>query len=213
MSGPLISRAKYELMQRLARFSGVRRATMAWARRGVLPDIQANAADPVHASADLQTILADLQRDGLAPRLVLRPDAVADILQWAAHTPCYAYENPAHGFLCGQRLQAEAVLGKPILKAVYFNAEQGSQAMRALCDSPTVHAIARAYLGAGAQLVSRQLWWTFPTDADEKTRKKAAHFYHRDIDDWAFLKFFFYITPVQQNNSSHHFVLQSHQPN
>ena len=60
--------------------------------------------------------------------------------------------------------------------------------------------------------MSRQLWWTFPTQADEKTRKKAAHFYHRDIDDWAFLKFFFYITPVQAGDGSHHFVLRSHRP-
>jgi hypothetical protein len=49
-------------------------------------------------------------------------------------------------------------------------------------------------------------------NADEKTRKKAAHFFHRDIDDWAFLKFFFYITPVQQGDGSHHFVVQSHRP-
>lgn len=215
MSGPLLSRASYELMQRIARFSGVRRAAMARSRRGPVAapaSLPPGAQDPVQTSAGMAEILADLERDGLAPRLALRPEVVADIQRWADHTPCYAYENPAHGFLPRQRTQAEAALGQPILKAVYFHPEQGCDAMRAVCESPTVQAIARAYLGAGAQLVSRQLWWTFPTDADEKTRKKAAHFYHRDIDDWAFLKFFFYITPVQQGDGSHHFVLQSHRP-
>jgi hypothetical protein len=215
MSGPLLSRASYEVMQRIARFSGVRRAAMASARRRSMPQPATPApegADPVQASAGIADILADLERDGLALRLALRPAAVAEILHWSGHAPCYAYENPAHGFLPAQRSQAEAVLGRPILKAVYFNPEQGCAAMRALCDSPTVHAIARAYLGGAAQLVSRQLWWTFPTDADEKTRKKAAHFFHRDIDDWAFLKFFFYITPVQPGDGAHHFVLQSHRP-
>ena len=196
MSGPFLSRASYEVMQRIARFSGVRRATMARSRGGAVP----------------AAILADLERDGLAPHLALRPAVVADIQRWADSTPCYAYENPSHGFLPQQRTQAEAALGRPILKAVYFNPDQGCAAMRAVCESPQVHAIARAYLGAGAQLVSRQLWWTFPTQADEKTRKKAAHFYHRDIDDWAFLKFFFYITPVQAGDGSHHFVLRSHRP-
>lgn len=215
MSGPLLSRASYEFMQRLARFSGVRRATMARARSGAVPSDQplsTAAADPVQASAGTATILADLERDGLAPHLHLRPDVVADIQRWADSHPCFAYENPAQGFLPAQRPQAEAALGRPILKAVYFNPDQDCAAMRALCDSPQVHAIAQAYLGADARLVSRQLWWTFPTQADEKTRKKAAHFFHRDIDDWAFLKFFFYITPVQAGDGSHHFVLRSHRP-
>jgi hypothetical protein len=214
MSGPLLARASYEFMQRIARFSGVRRATMARARQGKPADgpLPTAAADPVQASASTAAMLADLERDGLAPHLHLRPEVVAEIQRWADGTPCFAYENPAHGFLPQQRTQAEAALGRPILKAVYFNPEQGCAALRAVCDSPQVHAVAQAYLGAGAQLVSRQLWWTFPTDADEKTRKKAAHFFHRDIDDWAFLKFFFYITPVLQGDGSHHFVLQSHRP-
>ena len=215
MSGPLLDRARYELMQRIARFSGVRRMAMARSRAAAGPAhaLPPNAAaDPVQAGAGLSAILSDLERDGLAPHLQLRPELVADIRRWADASPCHAYENPAHGFLPRQRAQAEAALGRPILKAVYFNPEQGCAAMQAVCASPLVHAIARAYLGAGAQLVSRQLWWTFPTQADEKTRKKAAHFYHRDIDDWAFLKFFFYITPVQQGDGSHHFVLQSHRP-
>lgn len=213
MSGPLLSRARYELMQRVARFSAVRRAAMAWSRRraGAMPPAP-QVDDPVQASGDIGQMLAELQRDGLSPRLQLRGEVVQQILHWAADNACYAYENPAHGFLPAQRLQAEAVLGRPILKAVYFNADQACAAMRALCASPLVHRIAQAYLGPGAQLVSRQLWWTFPTDADEATRKKAAHFFHRDIDDWAFLKFFFYITPVLQGDGSHHFVLQSHRP-
>jgi len=215
MSGPLLSRASYELMQRVARFSGVRRATMARARQQParpLPGLPAGVDDPVLASAGVPQILADLEADGLAPRLALRPEVVAAVQRWADATPCYAYENPAHGFLPAQRTAAEAALGKPILKAVYLRPEQGCDAMRAVCDSPTVHAIARAYLGPGAQLVSRQLWWTFPTQADEKTRKKVAHFFHRDIDDYAFLKFFFYVTPVQPGDGSHHFVLRSHRP-
>lgn len=215
MSGPLLQRASYELMQRIARFSGVRRATMARARQQPaqpLPALPPGMADPVLASAGLPQILDDLERDGLAPRLTLRPEVVADVLDWAAQHPCYAYENPAHGFLPAQRQAAEVALGQPILKAVYFNPHAACPTMQAVCGSPTVHAIARAYLGPGAQLVSRQLWWTFPTQADEKTRKKAAHFFHRDIDDWAFLKFFFYITPVQQGDGSHHFVLRSHRP-
>jgi hypothetical protein len=215
MSGPLLSRASYEFMQRLARFSGVRRMAMARGRRAVLPAgaaMPTGQADPVRASASIAAILANLERDGLAPQLQLRPEVVAAIQRWATINPCFAYENPAHGFLPQQRTQAEAALGRPILKAVYFNPDQACDAMRAVCESPLVQSIAQAYLGAGAQLVSRQLWWTFPTDADEKTRKKAAHFFHRDIDDWAFLKFFFYITPVQQGDGSHHFVLQSHRP-
>jgi len=67
MSGPLLSRASHEVMQRTARFSGVRRAAMAWARRaappvaaGVAAGVPAGAADPVQAGASTAEILADL---------------------------------------------------------------------------------------------------------------------------------------------------------
>jgi hypothetical protein len=217
MSGLLLHRTHYELMQRVARFSGVRRATMAWARRrhGVLPvaaGLLPAADDPVQATASAEAMRAELERDGVSPRLALHAATVDAIARWAEATPCYAYENPAHGFLPADRARAETVLGRPILKAVYFNPDRHCAAMEAVCRSPAVHALAAAYLGAGARLVSRQLWWTFPTQADEKTRKKVAHFYHRDIDDWAFLKFFFYITPVQRGDGSHHFVVRSHRP-
>lgn len=215
MSGPLLQRAAYEVMQRIARVSGVRRAAMAWSRAGdgaTAPAECTDGADPVLSAKPLTDILADLQRDGVAPWLTLRPEAVAAILAWAKASPCYAYDNPAHGFLPADRERAEAALGRPILKAVYYLPERQCDAMRALCDSPVVHAIARAYLGHHAKLVSRQLWWTFPTQADEKTRRKVAHYYHRDIDDWAFLKFFFYVTPVQLGDGSHHFVRGSHRP-
>lgn len=212
MSGPLHERLHYELMQRIARFSGVRRAVMHLARQGPAGPLPSQPGDPVLARREGPALQQALAADGVAMGLDLAPDTVQAIRAWAEATPCYAYENPAHGFLPQDRLAAERSLGRPILKAVYLQADRQCPALRAVCDSARVHAVARAYLGPGAQLVQRQLWWTFPTQADEATRKKAAHFFHRDIDDWAFLKFFFYLTPVAPGDGAHHFVRGSHRP-
>lgn len=215
MPGPLFLRASHALMQRLARLSSLRRATMARARSQPplpLPGLPQGVPDPVHADADLATMLAELDADGLVPRLSLRPQVVDAVRQWAARTPCFADDNPAHGFLPGQRVAAELALGQPILKATYFDAAQSCPALRAVSESPTVHAIARGYLGPGAKLVGRHLRWFFPTAGGGKLRPRAKQLFHRDVDDWAFVKFFFYVTPVVRGDGAHHFVLRSHRP-
>ena len=124
--------------------------------------------------------------------------------------PCYADREPRQGFLLDERDRAEAVLGKPILVAQYFNTEAECDAIRRIHDDVTIQRIASEYLDGRPKLVGVDLWWTFPVDATEEDRRRHAHLFHRDVDDFRFLKFFFYVTDVGELDGPHVVVTGSH---
>ncbi|MDB5453981.1 MAG: hypothetical protein JWO33_2559 [Caulobacteraceae bacterium] len=82
----------------------------------------------------------------------------------------------------------------------------GCPYLLALVNAPAIIQLAEAYLGCRPTLSSLGVRWTFPVEA------AAARFqsYHRDIDDWRFLKLFIYLTPVTQGAGPHEYVLGSH---
>ena len=57
-------------------------------------------------------------------------------------------------------------------------------------------------------MVGVNLWWTFTKN--EAEMMKHAHFFHRDLDDFKFLKFFFYITDCSDGDGAHTLVSGSH---
>ncbi len=44
--------------------------------------------------------------------------------------------------------------------------------------------------------MATELWWSFPTAATPLEKLKAAQVFHYDMDDYRFIKFFFYLTDV-----------------
>ncbi len=74
-----------------------------------------------------------------------------------------------------------------------------------LVNRPDILAHAEAFLGCQPQITMMSAWWSYPT---AKGPQHAENF-HRDIDDWRFLKFFVYLTDVDQDNGPHVYVLNS----
>ena len=70
--------------------------------------------------------------------------------------------------------------------------------------------IAAHYLKSIPTFVGANLWWTFPVDALSSDRNKHAHVFHRDVDDFKFFKFFFYLTAVPKGEGAHVCVIGSH---
>ena len=75
-----------------------------------------------------------------------------------------------------------------------------------IVNAPQVLQIASAYIGCKPTLSSLGVRWSFPA-AESK-----AHFqnFHRDIDDWRFLKLFIYLTDVDEHSGPHCYVRTSH---
>ena len=70
--------------------------------------------------------------------------------------------------------------------------------------------IAARYLGTVPKLVGVALWWSYPEQADSGSRNRAAQMFHFDLDDFKFIKFFFYLTHVDSTGGPHVIVRATH---
>ncbi|WP_345293190.1 phytanoyl-CoA dioxygenase family protein [Kangiella marina] len=160
--------------------------------------------------SNLKDIAKQVKQDGYSVDLKLSPAVVNEIFYFCNTQPCYALRNPRWGFYLKDLKLAEEAIGKNILLAQYFNAQDELPILDKVIRSPVIHAITQQYLGNRYKFVGCNLWWTFPTRASEEDRKKHAHYFHRDVDDFKFIKFFFYITDVDESSGPHVFVKGSH---
>lgn len=76
----------------------------------------------------------------------------------------------------------------------------------ALINAPEVLSLAGAYLGCCPTLSSVGLRWSFPSHAEASDVQR----FHRDPDDWCFVKLFVYLTDVDEKSGPHIYVQGSH---
>jgi len=204
-------------MRGAARFATLRHGVTA-ARRLIqaqrldryMSDCQARMGTSAFGNVNRADLVDELNENGVAMGLRIGESLVDAIRSYALRQPCYADRNPSLGFELSHRLEAERRLGKPILVAQYFNAEVDCPAVASLKRDPLLLAIAAEYLQSIPTFVGANLWWTFAVDALAEDRDRHAHLYHRDVDDFRFLKFFFYITEVGRGDGAHICVASSH---
>lgn len=209
----LQSRPGYTLMRAFARFSLL---------RALIPKVCDFAArlrfrgwtgelveESYFPNITVEEFVADLEKDGIALGLKLPPDLVRSIRAYADNSICYADREPESGFALEKREEAEKILDKRVLVAQYFNTVSDCPEIARLARDPVLNRIAQEYLCASPTFVGANLWWTFPVVASEEDRNRHAHLFHRDVDDFKFLKFFFYLTDVDADDGAHVCVLRS----
>ncbi|HYD74809.1 hypothetical protein [Ramlibacter sp.] len=208
----------YTLMRGLGRFATVRRMVAAARRQahagrlpGFLANCEARLADSLFALPDPDQFLRELEAGGLALGLRLPPQVVEAIERFAQEAECHADRVETQGFTAARReqAQAQASLGKPILLAQFFNAATRCPVIGQVSQDPLLHWLAARHLGSVPRMVGVNLWWTFPVQALEEDRDRHAHLFHRDVDDFRFLKFFFYVTDVEPGDGAHVCVVGS----
>jgi hypothetical protein len=168
-----------------------------------LAELKSQLAQSAFANIDAEGFIGDLKRDGCAFGLTLPIDVVETVRAYAANDRAYADRDPRHGFRVDRLDAAQKALGKPILLAQYFNTEAQCPAIQRLRADPFLHYVAARYLGSAPLVHDPNLWWTFATNASEEDKARHAHRFHSDVDDFAILKFFFYITDVAVGDGSH----------
>lgn len=74
-----------------------------------------------------------------------------------------------------------------------------------LANSKSLLKIAGDYLGCMPTISNLQLWWSLP---GHSVAEQAENF-HRDVDDWKFIKLFIYLTDVNEDSGPHVYVQKS----
>lgn len=113
---------------------------------------------------------------------------------------------------------------KKIFRGDYFNSSLLCPAIKKLASDPKLLEISAKYLGGEPVLTGSRLWWLFSVNEQnqgllledmrflslKENPREGAYFFHYDLDDYQFLKFFFYLTDVDLSSGAHVCVRSSH---
>ncbi|MBE9010464.1 hypothetical protein IQ250_09630 [Pseudanabaenaceae cyanobacterium LEGE 13415] len=197
---------RWLIMRRLARFEGVRSLFRRFQSRSI-PQFSGESIFP-HAASEF--IVQSVANDGLYLGLNLPSEQLQDIIAYTKQYPCYGDRKPEYGFHYAQKLDAEQWYERKFVTANYFNTIETCPTIAQLSRDPLILSIAAQYLGTTPVLISSHLWWSFVTDASVQARRKAAQLFHYDLDDYRFIKFFFYLTNVDGLSGAHACVQGTH---
>jgi hypothetical protein len=172
----------------------------------------ANVGDTMFPSVGRAGVVDALRTKGLFAGFALPPAICQRIDGFARETPCFGNFDRQTEFLPDDHADAERRFGRSILSGHYFERILQCDAALAVQRDPLILDIARGYLGGEARLITTRLWWSFPTKAatDTDMRLASQDKYHFDLDDWRMLKFFFYLTPVDEDCGPHVYIQGSH---
>ncbi|SFU23348.1 hypothetical protein [Mesorhizobium sp. YR577] len=178
--------------------------------KSVKPTENSNAT--MFAGVDRNTVVEALRSEGLFSGFFLPSSIQQEITHFAKQTPCFGNFDRRLEFLPTDHLVAEGDFGRALLSGHYFERILKCDAALAVQRDPLLHEVAAHYLGAQAQLITTRVWWSFPTQSVSDAEKNLASLdkYHFDLDDWRMLKFFFYLSDVDNDCGPHVYVRGSH---
>lgn len=183
-------------------------AGLSWGRaRSGAPSTDGRS--PSFPDLDPSAIADGLRHEGIYRGLKLPKDTLDEIVSWAKATPTYGNQNYRWGFRIADKAEAEKRAGKPFAVGFYANTHD-CPAIHALASDPLLAETARRYVGPRAELKVTRLWWSFAGSIDEADRNEHAQRYHFDLDDYRFMKVFFYLTDVDADAGPHVYVRGSH---
>lgn len=205
----MVGNPKLFLMRKLARIELIRRWICYCYRFFNKSDTINSDSISVFKDINLEQINLSLENEGYALGINLPNAVVQEILEFAYSETCYGNRNPEIGFYYHEREKVEASLGNKFRLGSYFEADN-CRAIKKLESDPELLAIAANFLGATPVHMATELWWSFPTTANHLEQLKAAQVFHYDMDDYRFIKFFFYLTDVDLVSGPHVCIRGSH---
>ncbi len=200
---------KLFLMRKLARIEFIRNWVSSLSKFHRQSYEMSQETPSILDNINIDAIVSGIRSDSYAPGIHLPQAVIQEILDYAQSAPCYADRNSSASFYYGEKEKAETILGRKIRLGSYFNA-QGCAAVRKLENDPTILAIAAQYLEAPPVHIASELWWSFPVEGTPMEQLKAAQVFHYDLDDYRFIKFFFYLTDVDLSSGPHILIRGTH---
>lgn len=199
---------KFLLMKYLARFIAVRER----AGTPCLPNHEtlqkALSTTLIQGGEQIGSILEALSREGYYQGFSLPDSMVEDFLRYAFSHPCYANRKGSGKpiYLTPEVIQSCPAM--PFKVASYIQDQENCPLIRQLAKDPLILAIAEAYLGNTPIYHRSELLWSFPHQ--HSSESCYTHFFHCDINDYRNIKFFFYLTDVDEASGPHFYIKTSH---
>lgn len=172
---------------------------------------------PEHSSALFPALPADaiaeqVDADGFWVGLRLPDDIVAEIHAFATRTPCFGNFDRRLPFLAADHAAAEAHYGRGLITGQFLDDVERCAAIQEIRADPALWRIATAYLRTKPIVITTRLWWSFPSanGAARDFHMAGQERFHFDLDDWRSLKFFFYLTDVDDDTGPHVMLRGSH---
>lgn len=207
----LTQNPQWLLMRKIARFKIGRSIMIYFSKRSRKSySLPVNEVNSCFEDINVDDVVNSLKIDGLYLGINLPKAIVQEIVQFAQSTVCYGNRKPDLGFYYHHIKQAETKLGKKFVIGGYFNTDVLCPAIQKLQHDPKLLAIAAKYLDASPVHQGNNLWWSFSSKITYRQQSQAAQVFHYDIDDYRFLKFFFYLTDVDEHSGPHVCVRGSH---
>jgi hypothetical protein len=202
----IIKNPTFFLMRKTARFEIVRD----WVKASYSPTVPTHNAtvSSIFENLDVKTVTSSIHQDGYCLGLQLPQSIVQSVLKYAETHVCCGDRDPRFTFFPHQKAEAEATFAKSFRLASYTGAP--SLALNQIIHDPGLMAIAAQYFGTDPILVGSELLWSFPSPGTTEQHMKAAQVMHYDIDDYQCLKFFFYMTEVDELSGPHACIPRTH---
>ena len=159
---------------------------------------------------DVEDALFNIRQDGFYSGLRLCQQALDELLSFCQTSPCFADGTSDRVYPLGDRGTAEQETIRSCRRAMYRLPLRSSPHLRALAFDRQLLELARHYLGTEPVLSGASVWWSFAGPADGEQQRQAGQAFHYDIDGFASLAFFFYLTDVSPSNGPHVFVRGTH---
>jgi hypothetical protein len=74
-----------------------------------------------------------------------------------------------------------------------------------IANRPEILGIVERFLGCRPTIAYMAAWWSYPTGIEAQQAEN----FHRDVDDWRFVKLFMYLTDVGESQGPHVYVKKS----
>ncbi|MFN6571379.1 phytanoyl-CoA dioxygenase family protein [Dendronalium sp. ChiSLP03b] len=207
----LTKNPKWLLMRKVARFKTGRAIMLFFSKHSNHSYLSLiNESNSYFKDVNVDEVVGNLKSEGLCLGINLPEDVVQEIVQFAKSTICYGNRKPELGFYYSQKEQAQNQSGKRFTVGSYFNTALCCPAIKKLQNDPKLLAIAAKYLDAQPVHQGNLMWWSFAGETSYREQSQAAQFFHYDIDDYRFVKFFFYLTDVDEQSGPHVCVRGSH---
>lgn len=206
----LTKNPQWLLMRKMSRFQAGR-SMMKYLSHSLASSHQSyEENNSVFTHIDLDEAVTQLKKEGFYLGLQLPKKVVEEIVEFAKNTVCYGNRKSHLGFYYEQKAAIETQSQIEIKVGCYFNTAQLCPAIAKLQNDSQLLAIAARYLEKEPVHQGNQLWWSFAGESSNWQRRQNAQMFHYDLDDYKFLKFFFYLSDVDGTSGPHICVRASH---